>query len=124
MKKILFLIIGLVVLMTSFVPVSLVKTAGLMDAGTKVGDVAREAGADTYTEPEQVIGLGINLALGLVGLIFMILMVYGGYLWMTAQGEDEQIKKAQKIIISTIIGLVIVLSAYAISALVLSQFES
>lgn len=123
MKKTLFLLIGLVILITNFLPVDFVETAGLNSAGDVVGKIAGDAGANTYTEPEQVIGLGINLALGLVGLIFLILMVYGGYLWMTAQGEDEQIKKAQKIIISTIIGMVIVLSAYAISNLVLSQFE-
>lgn len=75
------------------------------------------------SEPGLYIGTVINAALTLVGLIFLVLMVYAGYLWMTARGESEQIDKAKDIIKASIIGLVIVLSAYAISAFVTGRFE-
>ena len=51
-----------------------------------------------------------------VGVAFLILMIYGGILWMTSQGNDTQIKKAKGILINGIIGLVIVIFAYAITA--------
>ncbi len=75
------------------------------------------------SEPGLYVGTIINAALTLVGLIFLVLMVYAGYLWMTARGESEQIDKAKQIITASIIGLVIVLSAYAISTFVTGRFE-
>jgi hypothetical protein len=72
--------------------------------------------------PEMVVSIVIQTVLGLLGVIFMILLVYGGILWMTAGGNDQQIEKAKKIITNSIIGLVVVLLAYSISILVLSIF--
>ena len=95
---------------------------GLKDVGKNFGATAEKAGVKTGGNLEDVIGTGIGAALTLVGLIFLILMVYGGYLWMTARGAEEQIGKAQKIIYGTIIGLVVVLSAYAITVFVPGQF--
>jgi len=57
----------------------------------------------------------IAAALTLLGIIFLVLVVYAGFLWMTAAGNSENVEKAQKIITMAIIGLVIVISAYAIT---------
>jgi len=43
------------------------------------------------------------------------LILYGGFKWMTAGGNEEQVGEAKKIIISGVIGLIIILSAYAIA---------
>lgn len=64
---------------------------------------------------EGIIGKIITMAIGLIGVIFLILAIYGGYMWMTAHGNDETVEKAKKTIVSAIIGLIIVLAAYAIS---------
>lgn len=96
----------------------------LGDAMTKLQASGEKAGTSGLTDLGAVIGQAINIALGLVGLIFFILMVYAGYLWMTAQGEEEKVKTAQKIITASMIGLVITLGAYAITFLVLSQFAT
>ena len=53
-----------------------------------------------------------------MGVIFLVLMVYAGYLWMTARGTEEQIEKAKKIIMAAMIGLIITLGAYSITAFV------
>ncbi|MDP2684448.1 MAG: hypothetical protein Q8P20_05325 [bacterium] len=66
----------------------------------------------------SISGRVISVALSMVGLIFLLLMVYSGFLWMTARGEEEQVKKATSIIKGTVIGLVLVLSAYAITFLI------
>ena len=117
-KAILILVLGFLVLFPS-----LVYSQGFRNANSVFEGVGEGAGADTYKNVQSVVGRGLNAALSLVGLIFLILIVYAGYLWMTARGEEEQIKKAQKIITSTIIGSVIVMSAWAITLFVLSRFE-
>ena len=48
-------------------------------------------------------------------------IVYGGFLWMTAHGNEEQVTKAKNLITAALIGLVIILSAYAISVFVISK---
>ena len=116
-KKILII----TVLFNTILFIAPVLTAGLGDAGKIAGAVADKAGVTEKSLP-NIIGTGINAALTLVGLVFLILMVYAGYLWMTARGEEEVIKKSQKIIISTIIGLVILMSAYAITKFVAGKF--
>ncbi|HNX11263.1 MAG TPA: hypothetical protein PKI61_03925 [bacterium] len=65
-----------------------------------------------------IIGTVISVALGLLGIIFIILIVIAGYQWMTAGGNEETIKKSRGRITSAIIGLVITLSAYAIWAFI------
>ncbi|MCX6799656.1 MAG: hypothetical protein NT091_00720 [Candidatus Falkowbacteria bacterium] len=83
-------------------------------------------GVYTAGSPTQLtdnIGLVIEIILSLLGIVFLILLVYAGYLWMTAQGDSKQVEKAQKMIQQTIIGLVIILAAYAITALVIKSFQ-
>lgn len=66
-----------------------------------------------------VVGSFLGLALGFIGLILLIFLIYGGYLWMTAGGEDEQIEDAKKIITRAIVGLLIVVGAYVLSFFIL-----
>src|SRR3989339_1663316 len=56
----------------------------------------------------------IRYALGLLGIIMVILVMYGGFLWMTAGGNDEQIGTAKKVLRNAIIVLILILSAYSI----------
>ena len=57
----------------------------------------------------------INLALSFLGLVSVILILWGGFKWMTAGGNDEQVGEAKKIIIAAVIGLAIIISAWAIT---------
>ena len=63
------------------------------------------------------IGIVLASLLAFLGVIFMLLTIYAGFLWMTAKGNDEQVRKAQKILQTTIIGLVIIALAYGIMRL-------
>jgi len=71
----------------------------------------------------QVIAVVIQGALSLLGIIFLIIIVFAGYRWMTASGNEESIKKAQDMIKRAIIGLVIVIMAYAITYFVFNQLS-
>lgn len=63
-----------------------------------------------------MIGKVVGVGLSFVGVLFMILMIYGGMLWMTARGNEQQVTKAKDLIIAAVIGLIIVLSAYVITS--------
>lgn len=63
----------------------------------------------------------ISFILGLVGVIFLALVIYGGFLWMTAAGNDKQVETAKNIISRAAIGLVVVILAYAITFFVINQ---
>lgn len=54
----------------------------------------------------------------LLGLIFLILMVYAGIKWMTAKGDEDQVTKARDTVFAAVIGLAIVLASYALSTFV------
>lgn len=69
----------------------------------------------------EIIGRLINVFLGFLGIVFLVLMLYAGFLWMTAQGEKAKVEKAVDIIKQAIIGLIVVVAAYAISNFVLSS---
>jgi amino acid transporter len=73
------------------------------------------SGIKLVEDPTVVVGRVIAAALQLIGVVFFILMLYAGFLWMTARGNSEQVEKARDMIIAAIIGLVIVTAAYAIT---------
>lgn len=66
------------------------------------------------TEPEEFIGNIVKGLLGLTGTVTVIMMVYGGLLWMTASGNEKAVGQAKQIILWTAIGLVLVFFSYTI----------
>src|SRR3989344_4352022 len=54
----------------------------------------------------------IRIFLGLVGIIAIILIMYGGYVWMTSAGNPEKVEQAKKILRNAAIGLLIIFSAF------------
>ena len=72
-------------------------------------------GGNPEQKTEIIVGRVIGAFLSVFGIIFLGLMIYGGYKWMMASGREEEISSAKATIRSAIIGLIIVLSAYAIT---------
>ena len=66
-------------------------------------------------EPTNVLVSGINIVLGVLALIAVIMILIGGFKWMTAGGNEEKVEGAKKLLIAAIIGLVIILAAWGIS---------
>ncbi len=75
-------------------------------------------------EFNDIVATVITTVLSLMGVMFLILAIYGGYTWMMARGNEEMVEKAKNTLINALIGLVIVLAAYAISYFVLSQVST
>lgn len=90
----------------------------LQDATGGLGTVAEGAGVSDKVEVEEVVSNVIKTGLNIIGLLFFGLMFYGGFNWMSARGNESQIEKSKNTIIAAVIGLVVVLAAYAITALV------
>lgn len=63
----------------------------------------------------------VKAALGLLGVLATVLIIYAGFKWMTAAGNEEQAGEAKKIMYQAVIGLVIIMSAYSIVRFVLPQ---
>lgn len=90
----------------------------------KLKTVGKGAGYSTGADQGSVldlVGSLINVALGLLGLVFIILIIVAGFNWMTAAGEEEKIKKAGSTIRAAVIGLLIVISAFAIWTFISTQ---
>lgn len=80
--------------------------------------------ADSKTNLYSKISNYITVVLSFLGVIFLIIMIYAGYLWMTAEGDKGQVDKAKKMITQAVVGLIIVVSAYTITAFVGYEFNS
>lgn len=78
-------------------------------------------GAGAQTNIATIVGNIILAVLGLLGVIFTILLVYGGFLWLTSAGEEDKAKKGTGLIFNAIIGALIVIAAYAITYYVLQK---
>ena len=62
----------------------------------------------------EAIGLVIKISLGLLGVVFLLLIIYGGYKWMLAKGNQQEVDEALKVIQNAVIGLIIVVAAYTL----------
>lgn len=92
----------------------------LENIGGKSGFAESEVPTDRAGEVLPVyLGGVVNAALSLLGVIFFALMVYGGFLWLYAGGNDEQVTKAKSIMIRALIGFIIVIFAGGITQFVL-----
>jgi heme/copper-type cytochrome/quinol oxidase subunit 2 len=92
-------------------------------AKTQVGAVGQTAGvgsAATASLPD-VVGRVINVVLGFIGILLLVYILYAGFLWMTAGGEDKKVEQAKTMIKNSIIGLLIIITAFAITNFVLGS---
>ncbi|KKR34906.1 MAG: hypothetical protein UT67_C0005G0018 [Candidatus Magasanikbacteria bacterium GW2011_GWA2_40_10] len=97
---------------------------GLKGASQDTGLIGQGQDVDAKTRVPELIGSIIGIALSFVGAIFFLLILYAGFLWMTAFGASDKVEKAKDILIHAAIGLIIVLAAYAISKFVFSNLGS
>ena len=84
------------------------------DVNDTFGTIAITTGLPDSTL-EQIVGGVINVITGFLGLIALIIILWGGFVWMTAGGNEEKVAQAKKLIITGIIGLAIILASYAIA---------
>ena len=115
MKKgvILFSLIGLLI-----APVCMAYSVSF-DPGGILGGAGLQS-----ADPADIIFTIINVVLAFLGVITLILVIYGGFIWMMAGGNEENVTKAKKILRGAVIGLAIVLASYSVSQYVFNQLAS
>lgn len=78
----------------------------------------------SQTDLPLIIGKVVGAGLAFVGVIFFCLVLWGGFSWMLAKGNEEEIKKAKETIITAALGLIVILGAYAITKLIADVFSN
>ena len=121
-KKIKYILISGLLAAIFVLPVMALAANQALD---KLSEVGADSGPYEQVTEESgvsnIAGAVIQAALALIGVIFLALMLYAGYHWMTARGEEEKVEKAKDTITRAIIGLIIVVGAYAIWAFIFYQ---
>lgn len=93
----------------------------ISNTGNSINDIAQPAGYQTsgnitaYT----VVGNLIKVMLSFLGILFLILVIVSGFQWMTAEGNEDGVKKAKARIKNATIGLAIVVLAYSLTYFIL-----
>jgi uncharacterized membrane protein YwzB len=121
------IILILLVCATQFVLFNAIETkaADLMDQqeGFGVGGAipTKFGASDTPADIRVIVANIIKAFLGLLGIIFVVLLIAAGYKWMTAAGNEENIKEAAGQIKMAVIGIAIIITAYAVTQFILAE---
>ncbi len=116
-------VIYLIIIFSVFVGAPKVLSAYDFGQSTGLNATAQGTGHKALTlfkadNLSQAIGQIIGAILLFIGVVFLGLIIYGGFTWMTARGNEQVVEKAKNLITSAVIGLIIVLAAYALTRLV------
>ncbi len=78
----------------------------------------------TNNSPQVIVARIINVTLGFLGIIAVVIIVAGGFKWMTSGGSEDKIGEAKKLMAAGVIGLIIILASWGISRFVISSISS
>jgi hypothetical protein len=92
------------------------------DAKTQIQSGLKAAGGDTKDTSGTLITRVINVMLFIIGVLSVIMIVYGGILYVISAGDSGRVSKAKNTIMYAIVGLVVALLAYAIVNFVITRF--
>ena len=100
-------------------------TGSLEKSGKGTGHLDTNGAATGFLKDKtlaQAIGSVVGIALSLLGVFFLVLIIYAGYTWMVARGNAPEVEKAKSTIINATMGLLVVLGAYGITTFIASTF--
>jgi fucose permease len=101
-------------------------SGGEITAKSLLNRAGKEAGYDLVSSGNDISGIVaavLNGFLAILGVVFLAYLIHGGYLWMSAAGNEDQVRKAKDEIRDAIIGLIVIIAAYAIVSFVLNALE-
>jgi len=105
---------------------SLPAQAADVDENTLWGNSTLKTSVDTNIglgnkDPRAIAASIIKVALGFLGIVAVVIILLGGFKWMTAGGNEDGVEEAKKLIIAGVIGLVIILASWGIATFVISS---
>lgn len=104
-----------------FLLLPLAVSAQTVDPRQSLQTAASGTGLRTDKDPVEIIVDVINILLYFLGSIFLVLILWAGFKWMTAAGNNDAIKKSRDTIVNSVIGLIIIFASYAIVNFVLEN---
>ena len=113
MKKSLIFVLALTFLALTVTPVLAQK----LDVGLQYGTYS---GLGTKDLREGVMAI-VRVVVSFLGVIAILIMLYGGFVWMTAAGNEERVGTAKKIITAGVIGLILIFVSWAIAEFVITS---
>jgi hypothetical protein len=119
-----FISIFLVFISSADAALNLTNAFTNSDVSSPFGGLVAGAHYTTSANALTIAGAIISVVLSALGVTFIILMVYGGYTWMIARGEEQKVTKAKDTLTAAVIGLIIIIAAYAISYFVTNALVS
>jgi len=123
MKKMLFSAISAIMFLSVFVSASPARAdvADMLWGGTAIqSNIVKTTGLGER-DPREIAANIIKIALGFLGIIALVIILTGGFKWMTSGGSDDKIGEAKDMIIAGVSGLIVILAAYGIANFVLSS---
>lgn len=123
MKNISKHLISLAILAFLFAPVLVSTASAQFDPGLNQVSTGLNNSL-SQTDPRTVIGRIINMALGFLGVLAVGIVLLGGFKWMTAGGNEEKTGEAKKLLGAGVIGLVIILSSWAIANFIINSLNT
>ena len=104
-----------------FLPSSLRKTLSVtaLNIAQNIG-----GGAFGTQDLRETIVQLVNVLLGFLGIIAVIIILWGGFQWMTAAGNEDKVASARTTIIAGVIGLAIIIASFAIASFIINEFSS
>lgn len=121
MKKKILIGFACLALLCMVLPYAASAQVGLEEGLDVVEGELEDSLAGGDADPRTVAAKIINIALGFLGIIAVVLVLYGGFMWMTAAGNEERVTKAKQILTAALIGLIIIIMAWALTRFVMDQ---
>jgi hypothetical protein len=118
-----FLLTGIAALDKKLLAYSFLENSGITPTAEKTGHTSQKL----FGSPDSLasgVSMIVYSLLSLLGVVFLGLTIYAGLMWMTAEGSEERMERAKRILIESLAGLVIVLAAYAISFFVIKALSA
>jgi hypothetical protein len=88
--------------------------------GNQQAEVQNALGLGNAQDPRIIAASIINVILGFLGLIAVVIILLGGFKWMTAAGNEDKIGEAKGLLVAGLIGLIIIIASWGISKFVLN----
>ena len=120
--KVLAAVMCLAMVFAAVSPVSLPVYADSRDEAQNGADMANGGGGSNQNLPDIITTI-INVMLFIAGALAVIMIIYGGIRYITAHGDEKQVKVAKDTIVYSVTGLIIAILAYALVTFIFNTFK-
>ena len=120
--KVLAAVMCLAMVFAAVSPVSLPVYADAKDEAKRGADMTNSGGGSNQNLPDIITTI-INVMLFIAGALAVIMIIYGGIRYITAHGDEKQVKVAKDTIVYSVTGLIIAILAYALVTFIFNTFK-